>query len=182
MPAFDGVTARLLDRWILGTLVTARKGMPLDVTYTRPIGSQLLTTRPDPIKGTSMVLTRAHQPWGEILNYKAFAIPSSERQGELGRNSLRGHGAWQADLCLHRTFAMRHKGFIEGRAEFFNALNHPNFGDADGDLGTYSDGTLTRNPTFGYINKMLNTQLGGLQQSYQVGGPRSAQVSLKFSF
>jgi hypothetical protein len=72
--------------------------------------------------------------------------------------------------------------FIDGRAEFFNVLNHPNFGDADMNLGTYSNGKLTRNPTFGYNTKMLNTQLGGLQQTYQVGGPRSVQVSMKLSF
>jgi hypothetical protein len=50
------------------------------------------------------------------------------------------------------------------------------------DLGTYSEGKLARNPTFGYTTRMLNTQLGGLQQSYQVGGPRSVQVSMKISF
>jgi hypothetical protein len=181
-PALDGVAAKLLDRWIIGTLFTARGGMPLDVTYTRPIGSQLLQTRPDPVKGVSLLLSHPHQPWGEILNYRAFAIPSSDRQGELGRNSLRGHAAWQADFSVHRSFPLRNKAFLEGRAEFFNALNHPNFGERDMDLGTYSGGKLARNPTFGYTTRMLNTQLGGLQQSYQVGGPRSVQVSMKFSF
>jgi hypothetical protein len=181
-PVLEGVAAKLLDRWMLGTLFTARGGMPLDVTYTRPIGSQLLQTRPDRIKGVSLLLPHTHQPWGEILNYKAFAIPSSDRQGELGRNALRGHAAWQADFSIHRSFPVKNKAFIEGRAEFFNALNHPNFGDSDTGLGTYSAGKLVRNPTFGYTTRMLNTQLGGLQQSYQVGGPRSVQVSVKVSF
>jgi hypothetical protein len=180
--AFEGTTARLLDRWILGSLMTARKGMPLDVTYTRPIGSQLLQTRPDRVPGANLLLAHPLQPWGEILNYKAFAIPSSDRQGALGRNSLRGHEAWQADFSIHRNFSLWSKTFLEGRADFFNALNHPNFGDADMNLGTYSDGALTRNPTFGHITRMLNTQLGGLQQSYQVGGPRSVEVSIKLSF
>jgi hypothetical protein len=181
-PALEGMTAWFLDRWTLGALITARGGMPLDVTYMRPIGSQLLPTRPDRVMGSSMSLTHAHQPWGEILNYDAFAIPTTDRQGKLGRNSLRGHEAWQADLSIHRSFALRNRATIEGRAEFFNAFNHPNFGDADVNLGTYSDGTLARNPTFGYITRMLNTQLGGLQQSYQVGGPRSVQVSMKLAF
>lgn len=181
-PALDGAAAKLLDRWIIGTLFTARGGMPLDVTYTRPIGSQLLQTRPDPVKGVSLLLSHPHQPWGEILNYRAFAIPTADRQGELGRNSLRGHAAWQADFSIHRSFSLRNKAFLEGRAEFFNALNHPNFGERDMDLGTYSDGKLARNPTFGYTTRMLNTQLGGLQQSYQMGGPRSVQVSIKLSF
>jgi hypothetical protein len=181
-PTLEGVAAKLLDRWMLGTLFTARGGMPLDVTYTRPIGSQLLQTRPDRVKGVSLLLPHTHQPWGEILNYKAFAVPTSDRQGELGRNALRCHAAWQADFSIHRSFPVKNKAFIEGRAEFFNALNHPNFGDSDTGLGTYSAGKLVRNPTFGYTTRMLNTQLGGLQQSYQVGGPRSVQVSVKVSF
>jgi hypothetical protein len=181
-PALEGVAAKLLDRWKLGTLFTARGGMPLDVTYARPIGSQLLQTRPDRVKGVSMLSPHPHQPWGEILNYRAFAVPPSDRQGKLGRDSLRGHGAWQADFSIHRDFSLRNKAFLEGRAEFFNALNHPNFGDADTNLGTYTDGLLARSPTFGYTTRMLNTQLGGLQQSYQVGGPRSVQVSMKISF
>jgi hypothetical protein len=49
-------------------------------------------------------------------------------------------------------------------------------------LGSYTKGSLARNPTFGYITEMRNTQLGGLQESYQVGGPRSIQVSLKLFF
>lgn len=40
-PALEGAAAKLLGQWKLGTLFTARGGMPLDVTYTRPIGSQL---------------------------------------------------------------------------------------------------------------------------------------------
>jgi hypothetical protein len=181
VPKSEGI-ASLLDRWILGTLVTVRGGMPLDAAYMRPIGSQLLPTRPDRVTGVTMVQKRTHQPFCTILNYKAFAIPSSDRQGELGRNFLRGHAAWQADFSIHRKFALNNNVFIDGRAEFFNVLNHPNFGDADMNLGTYSNGKLTRNPAFGYNTKMLNTQLGGLQQTYQVGGPRSVQVSMKISF
>jgi len=172
----------LLDRWNLGSLAIIRGGMPLDVTYTRPIGAQLLKTRPDLVRETSVILKRPNQPWGELLNYKAFEIPATNRQGNLGRNALRGHEAWQVDLLVHRDFAFRDKVHLDARAEFFNAFNHPNFGDPDMNLGTYSDGTRTRNPTFGYITSMLNTQLGGLQQSYQVGTPRSVQVSMKLSF
>jgi hypothetical protein len=181
-PRFEGLAARILDRWTVGSTLIARGGMPLDVTYSTPIGSQLLNTRPNRVKGAEIFLKREDQPKGKILNYKAFSIPSSARQGNLGRNALRGFPAWQEDFSIHRDFELTHKVYLEGRIEAFNAFNHPNFCDADTNLGVYSDKTLTRNPTFGYITEMLNTQLGGLQQSYQIGGPRSVEISMKLSF
>jgi len=182
IPRLEGFAGKLVDRWEVGSLLTARGGMPLNVTYTRPIGSQLLTSRPNRLEGASLRLQRHFQPEGEVINYAAFDIPPTSRQGNLGRNSLRGYPAWQADFSLHRDVALTRLIKLEGRMEFFNALNHPSFGDADTNLGTFSKGDLARNPTFGFITKMRNTQLGGLQQSYQVGGPRSVQVSLKCFF
>lgn len=182
VPGLEGFAGKLVDRWHVGSLLTARGGMPLNPTYTRPIGSQLLQTRPNRIAGSNLHLKRNLQPWGEVINYAAFDIPPTDRQGNLGRNSLRGYPAWQADFSLHREVALTRQIKLEGRAEFFNALNHPTFGDADMNLGTFTKGNLARNPTFGYITKMRNTQLGGLQQSYQVGGPRSVQISLRCLF
>jgi hypothetical protein len=141
-----------------------------------------MTARPDRVSNSALLLTRPQQPWGKVFNYRAFVVPSTAGQGDVGRNSLRGYRAWQTNISVHRSFTLTNFLNLEGRAEFFNVFNHPNFGDADMNLGTYSSGKLTRNPNFGYISKMLNTQLGGLQQSYQVGGPRSIQVSFKLIF
>jgi hypothetical protein len=57
--------------------------------------------------------------------------------------------------------------------EAFNVLNHPNFGAIQTDL-TAGD--------FGQANNMLNQQLGGVSQLYQIGGPRSIQLALKLIF
>jgi hypothetical protein len=182
MPESSGFAGKVLDHWSFGAVATGRGGMPLDVTYTRLIGSQLMTARPDRVSNSALLLTRPQQPWGKVFNYRAFVVPSTAGQGDVGRNSLRGYRAWQTNISVHRSFTLTNFLNLEGRAEFFNVFNHPNFGDADMNLGTYSSGKLTRNPNFGYISKMLNTQLGGLQQSYQVGGPRSIQVSFKLIF
>jgi hypothetical protein len=181
-PGLEGRAGTLLNRWIFGSLLTARGGMPLDPTYTRPIGSQLLTTRPDRITGVSLLLKRSEQPLGQVFNYLAFDVPPTDRQGNVGRNSLRGYPAWQADFAIHRDFSLTRLIKLEGRSEFFNAFNHPTFGDPDMNLGSYTKDSLVRNPTFGFITQMRNTQLGGLQQSYQVGGSRTIQVSLKCFF
>jgi hypothetical protein len=179
---FDSPVRKIYDGWAFGAILIARGGMPLDVTFTRPVGSQLLPTRPDIAKDVSPLVKDRHQPWGTVLNYKAFLVPSGVRQGTLARNSLRGHGAWQADLSMQRDFHLKDQWSLRVRSEFFNAFNHPNFGVPDADLGTYADGSLARNTNFGRITRMLNTQLGGLQQAYQMGGPRSVQLSMKLIF
>jgi hypothetical protein len=62
----------------------------------------------------------------------------------------------------------------------FNLLNHPNFGQPIGNLN---------DPNFGISTQMLGQSLGGsnvsgggLSPIYQLGGPRSIQLALKFFF
>jgi len=58
-------------------------------------------------------------------------------------------------------------------------LNHPNFGSPINSLSS---------PQFGQATQMLNSYLGsggqsgGLNPLYQIGGPRSVQLSLKLIF
>ncbi len=62
----------------------------------------------------------------------------------------------------------------------FNVLNHPNFGQPDGNL---------IHPTFGQSTELLGQSLnqsnlggGAFNPLYQVGGPRSVQFALKLMF
>ena len=178
----DSPLSRVYRGWDFGAIFIARGGMPIDVTFSRPVGSQLQPTRPDIAKHADVLVKKPHQPWGTILNYRAFVVPSTARQGDLARNALRGHGAWQADLSMQRDLHLKDQWSLRVGSEFFNAFNHPNFGVPDSNLGTFVDGSLARNTNFGRITRMLNTQLGGLQQAYQMGGPRSVQASMKLVF
>jgi hypothetical protein len=56
------------------------------------------------------------------------------RQGNLQRNALRGFGATQWDLAVHRDFPIKESLRLQFRAELFNVLNHPNFGPPVVDL------------------------------------------------
>src|SRR4029077_11230414 len=129
-------------------------------------------------------------PGGIGLNPNAFVSPPVDpnspyggffRQGDLGRNALRGFGAAQWDFAVHREFALKERLRLQFRAEMFNLLNHPNFTNQIGDLA---------NPFFGESINTLNVGLnggsragtGGFSQLYQIGGPRSIQLALRFQF
>ena len=71
---------------------------------------------------------------GTGFNPAAFTNPPVDpntglalRQGDLGRNALRGFGLWQWDFAVHRDFAIHDQLVLQFRSELFNVLNHPNY-------------------------------------------------------
>jgi hypothetical protein len=105
-------------------------------------------------------------------------VPIEERQGTLGRNALRGFPLSQLDLSVERAFYVTETINFQLRADSFNVLNHPNFADPSGNLSSAS--------LFGVSTAMANTPFhgitNGLTPLFRLGGPRSLQLSLKFSF
>ena len=106
----------------------------------------------------------------------AFSPVPPGQQGNLGRNVLRGFEAVQADIAMQRVFRITEKSDLRLRAEFFNILNHPNFGSANNSLSS---------PLFGRSTQTLANSLGsggangGLNPLYQIGGPRSYPTSVE---
>jgi hypothetical protein len=92
---------------------------------------------------------------------------------------LRGFDAVQSDIGVQRIFRLTEKAGLRFRAEFFNILNHPNFGGPTNSLPS---------PLFGRSTQTLANFLGsggangGFNPLYQIGGPRSIQLALKLQF
>jgi hypothetical protein len=95
------------------------------------------------------------------------------RQGTLGRNVLRGFGLSQVDLSIRRPFRLHESLRLEFRLDAFNVLNQANFANPTG---------VMTSSNFGRATQILSTGLGGLNPLFQVGGPRSLQLSLRVSF
>jgi hypothetical protein len=173
-----GLVERLTGNWSVDGVVVARTGLPIDVTTATLSGAinPLISapTRADLISGKPIYIPDPTAPEGKVLNPNAFSIPTPPRQGNLGRNSIPGFGLWQADLALQRKFNVTDRIGLQFRSDFFNVFNHPNFANPDGNL---DDG-----PLFGRSSQTLNRGLGGLSPLYQIGGPRSIQLSLKLLF
>ena len=189
-PKSGPLFSALLGGWSTENFVLARSAPPVDISdvLLGEFDSGVIgDTRPDSVPGVSPYIYASLYPGGKAFNAAAFTSPPVDpttglvvRQGDVPRNFLRGFGAAQWDFAVHRTISIREPLKLQFRAEMFNVLNHPNFGQPSGQFG---------NPGFGLSNQMLAQSLsannlggGGFSPLYQLGGPRSIQFALKFEF
>jgi hypothetical protein len=178
----------LLRSWSIDAIFTARSAAPVNVTVTRNLFGPF-SFRPDLVPDIPLYLDDSLVGGGKRINPAAFTVPIIPRQGNLGRNALRGFSVHQVDLALRRQFDLGERVNLQFRAEFFNAFNHPNFADPPASLGSVSpDGALAISNLFGRSSQMLGRSLGsggvfgGLNPLYQIGGPRSIQFALRLNF
>lgn len=187
----------------LDVIFAARSPTPIDVLVFRDIGFGFLPFRPDLIGGVPIWVDDPFAPGGRRINTSMiqdrpnqvgpFNVPGDARQGNLGRNSLRGFSFHQVDLALRRKLALTERLSLQLKVEAFNVFNHPNFadpnfGDISNALGFVFDGSFFFLDGFGRSPSMFGRSLGrggthgGFNPLYQVGGPRSIQASAKILF
>jgi hypothetical protein len=184
--------------WSLQSVIQARSAPPVNIFdgAFSTLNGGFAEVRPDIVPGIPLYLFGSQYPGGKIINNTPdeggagcigpFCPPPADangnplRQGNLGRNALRGFGATQWDFAVHREFPIRERLTLQFRAELFNVLNHPNFGQPVSDIS---------NSSFGQSIQMLGQSLnsgnlggGGFDALYQIGGPRSIQLALKLLF
>jgi hypothetical protein len=179
-PGSYKVIRAILGDWSLDSFVLARSAPPVDVLGAIfNAAGVTLANRPNINPGAPLELFGPQYPGGKIFSRAAFTAAPAGQQGDLGRNALRGFGASQADVALQRQFHLTENVRLRFRAEFFNILNHPNFG---------SPTNVLTSPLFGRSTQTLANSLGsggangGLNPLYQIGGPRSIQLALKLQF
>jgi hypothetical protein len=179
-PHLGDIGRGLLRNWWIDGVFTARSAFPLSVTISRDLGLGTSSVyRPDLVAGAAIYLDDPTVPGGRRLNRAAFVVPVEARQGTLGRNAIRGFSMWQMDMALRRSFRVSRHVTVQVRAEAFNVLNRPNFGDPVGSLTSGLFGTSTNTLATSLGTGGLS---GGFNPLYQVGGPRSVQLGVKFLF
>ena len=153
--------------------------MPTDVVSVFSVNG-----RPNYVYGAPLYLYGSQYPGGKRYNPDAFVLPPNGKNGNFGRNVLRGFGAWQIDLALHREIRLSERSRLQFRAEAFNVLNHPNF--ADPHYGGAPGLVYFPDPGFGLSKQTLANGLGPsltpgeLNPLFQIGGPRVVQFALRF--
>ena len=186
IPRMDAspMLGRMFRDWSLNAIIHAQSGRPIDLSgvfgnVTSEDGVPF-GLRPDLVPAQPLYIDDGSVPGGRRFNAAAFTEPpltesgQPVRQGTFGRNILRELPLYQVDVALGRSFKFTERLGLQLKAEAFNVLNHPLF-------SRY--GLSVSNPnTFGVPTSTLNVGLGGLNRLYQLGGPRSIQLSARFSF
>lgn len=194
VPGAKPLARAILRDWSIQNIIQVRSAPPVDVNDGNLFGfnnGAIASIRPDVVSGQPLYLFGAQFPGHKAFNPSAFTDPPVDpntdnpvRQGNLPRNFLRGFGAAQWDFAVHRDFQIHESVKLQFRAEMFNVLNHPNFGQPNEEFGRGGFGVSTQ--MLGqYLNgaggsSALGT--GGFSPLYQLGGPRSIQCALKVTF
>jgi len=104
--------------------------------------------RPNLVPGENPTLPRTKRSTSEWFNTAAFANTpgqsnSNPTPGDAGRNLVRGPGYTNVDFSLFKSFAFSEKIGLQLRAESFNLLNTPHFGNPNGSRNAGSFGSIT---------------------------------------
>jgi hypothetical protein len=175
----------LFGNWSLDGGIHAQSSPPVNVIANQvlnPVTGEFSIIFPNIVAGVPFYLSGTACtasnggvpcPGGRRINTVAFQAPPAGQNGNLGRNVLRGLPSWQIDFALDRRFNLTEKLDLAFRAEAFNLLNHADFG---------LPATLLTAKNFGEPTVTQNVAMSGLSSLYQIGGPRSLQLSLKLRF
>ncbi|HKA00584.1 MAG TPA: hypothetical protein VKE70_28930, partial [Candidatus Solibacter sp.] len=147
---------RLLGGWEAFVISSRRTGDFLSLSSGRDNSlTGIGLDRPD-VVGDSHV---DNPTLAKYFNTAAFAQNQPGQFGNSGRNSIVGPNQFNIDFGLSRRFKFQESRALDVRSEFFNVLNHPNFGNPS---------TSLTNARFGAITSASD--------------PRILQFALKFAF
>ena len=127
--------------WQLTSIVTVQSGAPFSVSLATPTANTGTFTRPNRVCDGN--LPSGQRSINEWYNVSCFVAPPVYTFGNTGRNVLIGPNLVTWDFGGDKDFRLTERFGLQFRSEFFNILNHPNFGLPSGSIGSTSAGTIT---------------------------------------
>ncbi len=166
-----GVARAVLGGWQASSIVTARTGLPINITVDRTSSSvatgYTTNQRPNLVPGISTV-PEGGRSIAQWINPAAFSTDIGAGYGNTPRNDLRGPALWQADLGLGKQIALTETLGLQLRSEFFNIFNRAQYGLPLADVSSTAN--------FGQILSTVNTGPVG------TGTPRQIQFAARLQF
>jgi outer membrane receptor protein involved in Fe transport len=131
----------LAGGWQVSSILTLQDGAPFSVSLASATANTGTFTRPNRICNGN--LPSSQQTIYEWYNTACFVNPPLYTFGNTSRNPLVGPGLETWDVGADKDFRITEKTGVQFRAEFFNMLNHANFGLPNASIGSSSAGTIT---------------------------------------
>jgi hypothetical protein len=171
----SGVADAFVGGWSTQWIVTSQDGFPFTITCPNSTMSGDFQCYAPIAKGANPYAGKGPHGIAPFLNASAFVQPAAATAigqtdfSPLGAtwNQVHGPAYNDLDFSVFKKFRTSENTNLEFRAEFFNFLNHPNFGTTGNACGCgLSDANF------------LNTDFGNIQST--VGKGRETQFALKF--
>jgi hypothetical protein len=127
-----------IDGWIVTAIATFSTGQPLNLRAPNQTGSPFITPLPNRLcDGRSDLLSGNVRNNGFLwFDTSCFAVPAVGYFGNSGPTVLPGPGIHNWDLGVQKSFVLPHEAArLQFRAEMFNAWNHAQFQQPNGDAG-----------------------------------------------
>jgi hypothetical protein len=164
---------KFVQGWQISGIMSKTTGPPIVVTtgIDQALTGQAVNQRPNITPGATVDATQIGtvSQWYNPLSYTLQPIGT---EGNAGRNIIRGPGVFNADAALLKDTKIpkiSEQFAVQFRAEFFNFLNHENFGIPN--LSLFTSSTGARNAAAGQI---VTSNPGTI--------PRQIQFAIKIVF
>ncbi|HUJ30297.1 MAG TPA: carboxypeptidase regulatory-like domain-containing protein [Candidatus Acidoferrum sp.] len=174
VPAYSGFTEKVLDGWGASAIITWQSGFPIRVEDEND--SELQSSYNFEAANTPVAVAPVHflNPktngglWFDPSSFSDPTINSALPLGQFGNTPHAlccGPALSDTDLVITKKTSINERWNTEFRAEFYNAWNHTQFANPD---GNFTDGL----PPFGTFGLIQKTRVG----------PRVMQFGLKLLF
>ncbi len=137
----------LVGGWHLNSIASFHTGTPVNIVSNSGY-ADYPGLRPDLVPGQNPTLPHHKRSIAEWFNTAAFTNTPGQSNsnpipGNAGRNLVRGPGYTNDDFSLFKNFSLPESMTLQFRAESFNLLNTPHFGNPNASRNSGSFGSIT---------------------------------------
>ncbi|HSB18340.1 MAG TPA: TonB-dependent receptor [Bryobacteraceae bacterium] len=147
----SAVARHVLHNWSFNGFLVVQSGTPLTVTN-RDSGRNLGGSAQETARAlfsnvaADQPLVNSGSTKDNLKNYinkAAWSKAAVGTVGNSGRGMFRGPGQWNLDFSMFKDIPLTERFKLHFRSEFFNLLNHANFGDPTTNLDSSSFGQIS---------------------------------------
>ncbi|MCX6619961.1 MAG: hypothetical protein NTY38_02555 [Acidobacteria bacterium] len=132
------MTRAVFANWETSGVVSAYAGPPITVADSTDVANTGAGTSSIPLRVANGNLPSSQRTLARWFDVSAFVVQPAFTQGNAGRNIIIGPGLFNVDFAAIKNIPVTERTRVQFRAEFFNFLNHANFGNPNASLGSPS--------------------------------------------
>jgi hypothetical protein len=142
----------IIAGWELSGITEFQVGQPLPITQPNNTHGFTEAQRPNVIGSPVLSSGQTIEHW---FNTSAFQVAPEFTLGDSPRFPLHGPGLNNWDMALQRNFAIRESVKLQFRGEFYNAWNHAQFSNPNGNVTSSSFGAIGGTSEAGRVTELV---------------------------